>query len=310
MGLLYRESARARKDACAAHAGGLESPPLVASLIRPRDEKERLEGWVLGDPDEPPAAKPRPEFPEREPARRERRTRARREKHHVPDTLGRRGVRTLKRTLAFTVWLALFAAGLAGEALFVGGILRDGDYGDATVTLELAQRSNWHQAAFRPLMPGRYFVYLVSHDTEARADEETFTGRVYVRVSDPDGRALIAQRFEPPGLDHRLRGGVEWTPVTQLRVARPSVDPWTISARTGRGDPQFDGIASSVVLVRDRDTPGISGLLNYAVVAPAAVALALSLAAAIAVPRNGGTWMPALLSVVSLAGLAFAYAAV
>jgi hypothetical protein len=49
----------------------------------------------------------------------------------------------------------------------------------------------------------------------------------------------LSERYEPPALDHRLRGGVEWTRLGALHINTPSVDPWTLAVRVGPAMTRF-----------------------------------------------------------------------
>ena len=197
----------------------------------------------------------------------------------------------------------LFIVGVGCLLLFAVGLLRDGMFTDALVHIDLSRQSA-QRAEFRPWVPGKYVLSLMTDDREDRSEEEMFNGRVYVRIESADGQPRLASRYEPPALDHRLRGSVEYTPLAHLYINTPELNPWTMTVRVGVEDPAFSDARSSVVVQREKRIIGIEGLLNYAVAAPALILLALSVPAALGLPRRGGTWMPALLSVSGLAAIA------
>jgi hypothetical protein len=217
---------------------------------------------------------------------------------------GGRKRRAFGRLVLFVVWLLCFTVGIACVLLMASGFLRDGSFGDARVPVDLSHESRWHSAQFRPWVPGTYRLYLTSDDPEDRAQEFSFEGSIDVRVATRDGGVKLEESYRPPALDHRLRGGIEWTRLGVLHLSTPALEPWTISVRVATPDPAFAYADSSVLLKRDKRTPGLSGLINYAAAIPAGVFLALSVPAALGLPRRGGTWMPALLSVFGLLAVA------
>src|SRR6185503_14101332 len=209
---------------------------------------------------------------------------------HAPLRGTRRVLRVAGRMFLFVLWLVTFTAGVTCAAMFAGGLLRDGTFTDARVPIDLSRRGEWRRYHFHPSVPGNYVLYLTSEDAEDRTEEHAFGGRVYVRVENQRGRTALSARYEPPALDHRLRGGVEWTRLGALHINTPSVDPWTLAVRVGPADDAFSETVSNVLVVRDKGTTGIEGLANYAAAGPALLFLLLSVPAALGLPRRGGTW--------------------
>jgi hypothetical protein len=243
--------------------------------------------WVFGEVEDGDRARPE-------------QLKARRSPSHAPQHGTRRVRRVAGRLLLFVLWVATFTAGATCAAMLAAGLLREGTFTDARVPLDLSRRGEWHRYHFHPSVPGNYVLYLASEDPEDRTEEHVFAGRVYVRVENQRGRAELSERYEPPALDHRLRGGVEWTRLGALHIDAPSVDPWTLAVRAGPGDEAFATIRSQVLVVRTKGNTGIDGLANYVAALPALLLLALSVPAAVGLPRRGGTWLPALFSFVAL----------
>jgi len=215
-----------------------------------------------------------------------------------------RARRAIGRFFLFVVWLVTFTVGMSCSALFAAGLLRDGTFTDARVPIDLSRRGEWHRYHFHPSVPGNYALYLASEDRQDRPEEHGFAGRLYARIENQRGRVELSERYEPPALDHRLRGGVEWTRLGGLHINTPSVDPWTLAVRVGPADDAFSGTVSNVLVVRDKGTAGIEGLANYAAAVPALLFLALSVTAGLGLPRRGGTWFPTLFSIAGLMGVA------
>lgn len=252
--------------------------------MSPREE------WIFGDANDV-AVKRAPARPQRErvPATRQRQRKV------------RRGF--FGRFVLFVLWLLCFVAGTACLLVFATGLLRDGTFTDSQIGIDLSRR-NARQTQFRPWVPGQYSIYLTTDDRQDRAAEQPFNGRIYVRVQSPDGRLPLSERYEPPALDHRLRGGVEFTRLSQVNINTPTLDPWTLYVRVAAPDEAFADAQSSVVIRREKRVTGLNGLINYLAAGPALVFLALSVPAALGLPRRGGTWMPALLSVLGLTAVA------
>jgi hypothetical protein len=251
---------------------------------------ERSEEWILGDPAEPARA-PTPPKSETKPAR--ARTK-------------RRGG-SIGRLILFFLWTLLFLGGLVGVAAFATGVLRDGKFGDAVLAVDLAHGGEWTSAAFRPWVPGRYLLYVTTDDRTARETPLAFAGRISTRIVAPDGREEMLETFDGSALAHEIAGGEQWTRLAELHIIAPTYAPWTFSAQVVEGDPAFAGLVSSVLIRRDRKATGIDGLFNYALAAPSMVLLGLSFLIAIWLARRGGTWMPALLSLILLGAEAYLY---
>jgi hypothetical protein len=237
--------------------------------------------WVFGDSEDMPRGTPAGKA--RAPGRPRQRGRKR---------------RAFGRMVLFFTWFVFFAVGTACVFVVLSGFLRDGAFGDAEIPVALSRESGWRRALFRPWVPGAYWLYLTSDDGQERTDEHPFIGELLVKVETADGEVRLDEHYEAPNVEHRLRGGVEWTRLGLMHLNTPALEPWTISVRVVAADPAFAGIESSVLLRREKRIPGMSGLVNYAAAVPAVLFLALSVPAALALPRRGGTWMPALLSVV------------
>jgi hypothetical protein len=252
------------------------------------------EDWVLGDIDAP--AKPAAPASSRPAARPAARGQPKK----------RRG-NALARITLFALWLFCFVGGVLGALFLAAGIVRDSNYGSGTLPLSLAREQAWRAAAFRAWAPGRYLVYLETDDTVPREGETPFAGTIAVRIANPRGELVLEQRYSRPALDHRLNGGDVWSRLGDFHVVDPSFEPWTVALRVETPDPAFHNASSALHVVRDRHLAGMEGLLNYVLAYPASAALMLSFLAAAALPRQGGTWIPALLSLIALAALGSLY---
>jgi len=247
------------------------------------------EDWILGDPAAPAPA----------PAK----TRT----HAAPRAKPKRRGGAVGRLILFLSWTVFFLAGAVGIGAFATGLLRDGRFGDAALPVDLSRRSDWVSAGFRAWVPGRYLLYVVTDDRKDREEPATFAGRVSARIVAPDGREEMLETFGAPALHHELNGSEQWTRLAELHIISPTYDPWTFSAQVVEADAAFAGASSSVLIRRDRKATGIDGLSNYALAAPAMATLMLSLLMAIWLARRGGTWMPALLSVLGLLAGGYLY---
>lgn len=258
---------------------------------------KQSEEWILGDPNEPARPKQRPHVEPKKRAQVQPRPKSKKR----GGTLGRLGL--------FFVWLVCFLAGVVGTGFLAAGVVRDTTDGDARVALDLSRESS-RTVEFRPWIPGRYFLYLETLDRTERKDAKAFSGRLEMVVAKPDGEAVIAEPFEPPGLNHYLNGGTQWTRLKDFYVVEPSFDAWKATLTVETGDPAFADSRTSLLVVRDRRLPGIEGLVNYELAWPAIGMFVLALLTGAALPRRGGTWIPALLSVLGLGAIGWLYSLV
>jgi hypothetical protein len=256
---------------------------------------KKSEEWILGDPNEPPRPK------QREQVDPENRAKIRAKPKKRGSALGRLAL--------FLVWFVFFLAGVVGTGFLAAGAVRDTTNGDARVALDLSIESS-RTVDFKPWIPGRYFLYLETIDGSDRNDPKAFKGRLEMVVSKPDGAAVVAEPFEPPGLNHYLNGGTEWTRLKDFYVAKPSFDPWKATITVQTGDPAFANSRSSLVVMRDRRLPGIEGLVNYELAWPAVAMFALALLTGLTLRRRGGTWVPSLLSLLGLGAIGWLYSLV
>ncbi len=200
----------------------------------------------------------------------------------------------------FWLWGGAFVSGVFCLGLFAGGILRDRGIGNAELPIDLSRAGVWRQVSVRPWFPGRYRLYLSTLVDQPKLREERLSARIEIRVADASGRTVLARSYAPGTLGHLLAPGMTWTRLDEIIIAKPDWKPWTLAASTIEPDPNAARARARLELRRERQEPGMGGLINYAALVPAVVLLAISFVAAILLPRFGGTYIPLLLSAAAL----------
>lgn len=200
-------------------------------------------------------------------------------------------------------WGLCFALALASGGVFAQGILRDTRPGGVELAVDLGAASGPRQGTFQAgAEPHVVYLTTVNHAPEQVG--ERLEAALDVRLVDPDGRVAFALRHPPDPLAHPMPDNMVWTQLARLERLAPGT--WTLSARVRRGDPRFAGKVSRVLVRPVRPGVGMGGLLNYAMMIPAAVFGALALGFAAATALRGGSRLPLLISCLAPA-LAWAY---
>ena len=224
----------------------------------------------------------------------------------------------LRNALLLGAWAFCLAVGLASSAVFVAGVLRDTHFGQAEIAMDLGRAGAWKSDAFRVWGGGDYVLWLTTFVPQPPFDPNAplssagsvpparFDGQIEVRVLTPDAEEHRAWTPGAPGgppFEHVAGEGGTWTRLAEVALTDLPLRPWRLEARTLVGAPAFDDarFTSRLLLRPDRPDPGMGGLINYAMIVPAGVFLALSLGLARLYARRSGRNWPVWTSGLSLA---------
>ena len=204
--------------------------------------------------------------------------------------------------LLWATWIVSITLGIATASVFVAGVRRDNRAGEPTVGISLGAQSGWIETPFRVWRDADYrlFISTVTHDTSRVGT--LFTGQFHVLLRGPDGTTRFEGEIPSSTIEHALPNGYGDTEIAVLPLTRSVVRRWTLAVRVARADQRFSGVRSEVKLWRQRDDPGMGGLINYVMIFPAMVFMLLALT--VSVPLASRGWKtPLVLSLISALAL-------
>ncbi|MGQ0538005.1 MAG: hypothetical protein ACT4R6_03585, partial [Gemmatimonadaceae bacterium] len=110
---------------------------------------------------------------------------------------------------------------------------------------------------------------------------------VEIAVLDPAGRSVFQRRYPPgtTGLTLPINYGDSQLAEVPLNAAPLRL--WTLQARVMAPDERFRTARTSVQFWKQRYDPGMGGMMNYVMIVPAVLFLALAMIAAVALARHG-----------------------
>lgn len=222
------------------------------------------------------------------------------------------------RTRTFTLfaaWGLCLGLGLVSAAVLLAGILRDTHFGQAELALDLGHEGGWSGSDFRVWGGGGYVLWLTSLGPQppfdpAAPDPPTmavpYQGRFAVRILEPNGNLHREWTYAGDEPAHIAGSGTTWSQLGDVTLRDLPLRTWRLEARTAAADPTFaSGDLTSRLLLRpDRAEVGMGGLLNYVLIVPAVLFLALSIVPALLLVRRTGRRWPAWVSALSLVMLA------
>jgi hypothetical protein len=206
-----------------------------------------------------------------------------------------------KRRVLWVVWGLSFGLGLVCLGVFMQGLIRDSDAGDAIIRVNFASPAGWVSAPFRVWGEGTYHLRIssVNHDPQ-------FTGRPLdaefeVQVIAPDGNAVLRQTYGAGATGHRVPDNYG-----DRRLATLDLNDWPLrrgELRVGvlKPDPNFITGQTELRLRKERYDPGMGGLINYVMVIPAGIFLLIALGVSFLLARAGSR-APLISTLVALGG--------
>ena len=189
------------------------------------------------------------------------------------------------RPVLSTVWLLALLVGIFCTGLFLQGVIRDERIGDPDVSLDLSRHSLGSRE-FRPWR-GEWYDLAVSSVNHAPPFGVPFRGNVEIRLVDGSGRELLARTLDSAKA-HTRPSNMSWTQIDSIRVARNLFRRMTLSARVVEPDSRFASVVTRVHLRTRQYDPGMGGMINYIMLAPAI--LSLTVAAGVGANMSGRGW--------------------
>lgn len=196
-----------------------------------------------------------------------------------------------KKVVLLGTWGVLFAIGALCAGVFVQGVLRDHRVGEPVIDIDLSTESDWQTTSFRLWGEGDYRLILSSVNHDKRLVGRPFDGRLEVQVSDPDGRLVLNRVYDPPALDYPIPYNYGDTRLAEISLSGWPFRTWQLRTRIVGADGDFRGVRSKLKFWKERDDPGMGGLITYAMIVPAGIFLVLALLVSLPL-ANGGIRTP------------------
>lgn len=206
------------------------------------------------------------------------------------------------RTFMHALWLLTLLAGVFCVGLFMQGLIRDQRTGQPDVALDLSVPSSGGSRAFRLWQSGQYDLALSSVNHTPPFDI-AFRGRLEVTLTDADGRELVRRTVDSASAPHMRPNNMSWTPLDSVQLRRELVGKMTLSVRVLEADPQFAGVRTRLHLRLRQYDPGMGGLMNYVVLAPGILFLAIAVGSAISIAQRGWGSVPVRLTIGLIVGV-------
>jgi hypothetical protein len=125
-------------------------------------------------------------------------------------------------------------------------------------------------------------------------------GEFEVRVVKPDGNPIRRQVFGPT-TGHRVPDNYGDVTLAVFDLDDWPLRSWHFEVKVINPDPNFRTTRTEVKLRKQRYDPGMGGLMNYVMMIPAALFLALAFLASLPLAK-GGSRAPLIMTVLALSG--------
>ncbi len=201
------------------------------------------------------------------------------------------------RNLLYVFWLATLAVGVFCITLFLKGLMRDNRIGQPDVPVNLSSAASSASRDFRIWRAGEYDLTLSSVNHSPPFDVP-FSGKLEVIVSGPDGHVLV-HRIVDGSSAHMRPNNMSWTVLDSVRLERSLGKKSRLTARVIQPDPQFAGVTTTVHLRQRQYDPGMGGLVNFVMLFPGIVFMAVSFAIALSISHRGGGATPLWLTLIA-----------
>lgn len=187
-------------------------------------------------------------------------------------------------------WALAFGLSLACFVALLSGVARDARWGEPTIPLDFSEVSGWQSESFRVWGEETYNLRLssVNHDPE-------YTGRFLaadfrIRILGADDQPVLDRLYRGETLDHSVPQGYSDLLLARLDIRGKPWRPGKIQVRVSEPDPAFKTTRSELKLWKERPNVGMGGLINYAMMVPGGIMLALSLLFASMLASRGRKW--------------------
>ncbi|MGQ0704105.1 MAG: hypothetical protein ACT4PM_13315 [Gemmatimonadales bacterium] len=179
------------------------------------------------------------------------------------------------------------------------GLIRDTRAGEPVLAIDLSQRSDWNAIRFRPWRTGNYRLFLSTVNFDSTHLGAPFGGMLETEVLNEAGQPVFRRRYGGGETGHVLPWNYGDQVLATLPIPRSVFHRWTLAVRIPEGDPRFNGATSELKLWRERNDPGMGGLVNYALSIPAGLFLVAALVLSVVIAGRGPHW-PLIVSLVPL----------
>lgn len=200
-----------------------------------------------------------------------------------------------QRRILWAAWGIAFGLAVACIAVFVQGVMRDTRAGDPVIPVDFSAQPHSAEASFRVWGRHTYDLLVSSVNHDAGLVGRRLTAEFQVEIADPDGRLVLERTFPPGSTGLAIPDNYADVGLATLELDGSPLRSWTLRVTVVNPDPGFKSGSTHVKLYRQRDDPGMGGLMNYAMLVPGSVLLLVALALAIALAR-GGSRVPLLLT--------------
>jgi hypothetical protein len=192
--------------------------------------------------------------------------------------------------LLVVAWAVSMALAVVCAGVFAAGVARDNRAGEPTLEMSFSMPGDWSRVPFRVRRAGTYrlFVSTVNHDPQRVG--APFSGQLEVMISRPDGTPFYSGRFEGAAIRHTVPDNYGDAELARVDLDASLAGTWILAVRVAEPSPAFAGLRSQVKLWREREDPGMGGLINYVMIVPATLFAMLGLLLALPLARRGIYW--------------------
>ena len=103
----------------------------------------------------------------------------------------------------------------------------------------------------------------------------------------PDGKVFLQQVYSAGSVNHTLPSNYGDSRLGALELNDRPFRQWTLKARVLKPDSRFKSAYTEVKFWKNRYDPGMGGLINYAMIIPAGIFLALAFFASLLLAAKG-----------------------
>lgn len=201
----------------------------------------------------------------------------------------------LVQLLLWIVWGGSFGLGLFCLAMFAEGVWRDARPGDAQIQFRLTSPTEWVSAPFRVWGDSTYDLLLASVNHHPQPVGQILMASFQVQVIDPRGNAILNQEFRAGSVHHQVPDNYTSTKLATLLLSDWPLRPWILRVRVTEPDPAFVTGRTELKIYQRRYDSGMGGLMNYAMIFPAAGFLVIALVLSLPLSK-AGTKTPAIMT--------------
>ena len=211
---------------------------------------------------------------------------------------------TRLRTALWVAWATFFTLGLVCLGVFMQGVLRDTHAGDPVIRVDFTSRPTSASVPFRVWGSATYALMLSSVNHDPQHVGTSLEGEFEVLILGPNENAVFRQRYAAGTTGHSVPSNYGDKTLTTIQLNDWPLRSWKLQVKLDRPDPKFRTVLTEVKLRKQRYDPGMGGLMNYAMMLPAAVFLALALGTSLALVKRSK--VPVALTCVMLVAFAAA----